>query len=259
MTALDSSSVWRPEPRARDVFRRAQPHLVGDPITHALCRLIMLVARRYVLEVRGLEHVSTDKDPFVFVLNHSQRPEAVLVPTLLIYMRGGRRVHFLSDWNFQLIPGLGLIFRRAGVITLTQKPARPRFLNVFKRFFEHEKSGSERAIDALREGRSVGVFPEGTINRDPLRMLRGRHGAAQISLSAQVPVVPAGIRFPLTPKDRPISDRDRFEVEIGPPIEPPRDLSVAGGSRDEVRAWHDRLMREVARLSGKTWDSAGRR
>ena len=33
--------------------------------------------------------------------------------------RGGRLIHFLADWNFRLIPGIGLMYRRAETITVT--------------------------------------------------------------------------------------------------------------------------------------------
>ncbi|NJN64388.1 MAG: 1-acyl-sn-glycerol-3-phosphate acyltransferase [Acidobacteria bacterium] len=252
------SARWTPE-RLGTILGRPLPHLRGKFIARVLCRMIVAVASKHVIEVRGLDRIALDRDPFVLALNHNQRPEAVILPTLMIYHRHGKLIHFISDWNFQMIPGIGVIFRSGGVITLTHKPARPRFLNAFRKFYESGKPGLQRAIDLIREGRSIGVFPEGTVNRDPERLLHGHYGAARISLATGAPVIPAGIRFPHHPKGARITDRARFTVEIGPPITPPTPSDDRGGSRDEVRAWHDRVMSEVARLSGKTWEPHSRR
>ena len=58
------------------------------------------------------------------------------MPALLLLHRGGRLVHFLADWNFRLIPGVGFIYARAQVVTVTRKSAKPRFLNILKPLYE---------------------------------------------------------------------------------------------------------------------------
>ena len=73
----------------------------------------------------------------------------------------------MADWNFRMIPGLDLLYRRAGAITVARKPARPRFLNLTKPLFIDTVSPMEQARQHLISGRSVGMFPEGTVNRDP--------------------------------------------------------------------------------------------
>jgi 1-acyl-sn-glycerol-3-phosphate acyltransferase len=198
--------------------------------------------------IRGLEHVRPEADPFVLALNHSTRLEAVALPALLVYHRGGRRVHFLADWNFQMIPGIGLLYRRSGAIVVTRKPARPRFLNVLKPLYAHREPSHTRALAHLKAGRSIGVFPEGTVNRDPERLLRGRLGAARLSLEADVPVVPGGIRDVGNDPRWP-----RFELNIGAPLRPrPRPAGPVASA--DVRVWHATIMTEIARLSGKAWE-----
>jgi 1-acyl-sn-glycerol-3-phosphate acyltransferase len=188
-------------------------------------------------------------DPFILALNHSSRGEALLVPALLTLYRHGRLIHFLADWNFRLIPGIGLIYRRAETITVTRKPARPRLLNVLKPLYARETSALARARAHLEAGRSVGVFPEGTVNRDPRQLLRGDRGAARLSLQTGVPVVPAGIRFRAaggTPA------HSAMEVMIGAPLAPPRPKNDRPPLAD-VRAWHARVMSEIGVLCGKDW------
>src|SRR5262249_15944983 len=136
----------------------------------------------------------------------NMRLESLMVPAALCLNRGGRIIHFLADWNFRLIPGVGYIYSRAQVVTVTRKSAKPRFLNVLKPLYEQAVPPHERARRHLASGRSVGIFPEGEVNRDPDRMLRGRRGAARLSLETGAPVVPMGIRFPRHAPGRPIND-----------------------------------------------------
>jgi 1-acyl-sn-glycerol-3-phosphate acyltransferase len=67
-----------------------------------------------------------------------------------------------------------------------------------KPFFAVSVPPLEQARQHLIAGRSIGIFPEGTVNRDRSQLLRGRYGAARLSLETGVPVTPAGIRFSTT-------------------------------------------------------------
>jgi 1-acyl-sn-glycerol-3-phosphate acyltransferase len=216
-----------------------------------LVRGIALVSCCRIHSVAGLEHIAPDRDPFILALNHGTRLEALLVPPLLILLRRGRRIHFMADWNFRMIPGIDLLYRRAGVITVARKPARPRFLNILKPLFTDAVSPTEQARRHLAAGRSIAVFPEGTVNRDPARLLRGRPGAARLSLETGVPVVPAGLRFPTVPKGAAIPEGSPMAIEVGPPLMP---SAVGKPAYAAIGAWHGQIMTAIARLSGKSWE-----
>ena len=132
-------------------------HRLGDRL---LLRGLALLASRQIVAIHGLKHIRPACDPFILVANHSTRREAILVPAMLFLLRGGRVVHFLADWNFRLIPGVGVIYSRAQVVTVTRKSARPRFLNVLKPLYGHHRSSMERTKALLAAGRSIGVFPK---------------------------------------------------------------------------------------------------
>ena len=229
---------------------RELPHM-HDAVTRRLLGWAMSWARRRILSIEGIHHLDPARDPYVLVANHSQRAEAVLLPALVVALRGGEMVHFMADWPMMLVPGLGFIYRRGQVIPVFGKSAKPAFLNVFKRFYQRPGMGSasERAGALLRQGSSVGIFPEGTMNRDPHRLLRGRTSAARLALENQVSVVPVGLRFPAV-VDRPISDADAMSVHIGAPISPPSE----GSDRGQVKAFHAQIMGQVSTLSGKAWN-----
>ncbi len=125
----------------------------------ALLRLVAMVGSRFIRDIEGAEHIAPDRDPFILAMNHSTCLEALLVPSCLLLLRGGKSLHFLADWNFRLIPGINLLYKRAEVITVMRKSARPAFLNVLKPYYADALAPHERATKALLEGRSLGVFP----------------------------------------------------------------------------------------------------
>lgn len=243
-------------PSVREIWRRPLPHLEGQPGTRYLCRILLTVFHRRALGFEGLEHIQADQDPFLLALNHSQRLEAVLIPTWLCFHRGGRMVHFLADWNFLLIPGLASVIRRHDPIVVVRKDARPRFLNRFKDRFRGTRLPFEEAGHRLRAGRSVGIFPEATVNRDPVHLLRGQSGVARLALETGVPVVPAGVRFPNANQARRISDSEPFLVRFGRPILP---VPEAPGRTPDVSGIHAQIMGAISTLSGKEWQPDARR
>jgi len=233
-------------PSFGEIYARPLPSLslVDRALTKGVCCGLL---KRFKA-VRGLEHVGPELDPFVLALNHTSRFEALALPALLMYHRGGHRVHFLADWNFQMIPGIGLLYRRSGAIVVMRKSARPRFLNVMKPLYAHAEPSHARALAHLKAGRSVGIYPEGTVNHDPERLLRGRLGAARLSLEAGVPVVPGGIRIVGGDARRPLLDVT-FGVPLHPPPRPEETVT-----RTDIRNWHSMIMTEISRLSGKAWE-----
>jgi len=247
--------AWR-APSATQILRWALPslHRLGDRL---LLRALALFATRHIVAIHGLEHIRPALDPFILVANHSTRREAILVPALLFLHRGGRIVHFIADWNFQLIPGVGFIYSRAEVVTVTRKSARPRFLNALKPLYGQRRSTIERARALLAAGRSIGAFPEGSVNRNATQLLRGRRGAARLSLEMGIPVIPLGIRFPGVDPAQPVPRKAPMELHIGAPLRPP---GAAGevATTNEVGAWHSVIMTEIAQLSGRTWQGAAK-
>jgi 1-acyl-sn-glycerol-3-phosphate acyltransferase len=215
-----------------------------------LVRSAALIGRGRVHSIVGLEHIAPDRDAFILAANHGTRLEALVVPPLLFLLRQGRRIHFMADWNFRMVPAIDLLYRRAGVITVARKPARPRFLNIFKPLFTDAVSPAQQARRHLTAGRSIGMFPEGTVNRDPLRLLRGRPGAARLSLETGVPVVPVGLRYPDVPRGAIVPEGSLMAIEVGAPLIPPVTDKPAYAT---IWAWHGQVMRAIAHLSGKSW------
>lgn len=235
-----------------ELWRRPLPGMAAQPVRRFCCRALATLGRPLVQAGSGWENALPSGDPFILALNHISRIEALLVPALLALHRGGRQVHFLADWNFLLWPVVGSLIRMNDPIIITRKPARPRMLNVFKVRYQSGETPFQQARRRLLAGQSVGIFPEGTVNDAAESLLRGRNGAARLSLETGAPIIPAGIQ-PAKP-----SAGSRFHpliVNLGRPLRPAREFIGSTAPVAAVREWHECTMRAVADLSGKTWQS----
>ena len=229
---------------------------VDSPLDRTVLRAASVLARRQVRTIEHWERVLPDRDPFILAANHGSHRETVYLTAALMLSRGGRPVHFLADWSFCLIPGVGYLYARSGAITVMRKDARPRVLNRLKPWFAGEQPALNQARARLEAGGSLALFPEGTINRDPRQLLRGRFGAARLSLETGVPVLPVGIRFIGRPGNaRGGATGQPMSIHIGAPLIPPG-MESDGNSPACVRAWHGEVMAAIATLCGKTWSAA---
>jgi len=188
--AAGAGASWRP---GLAPLTAPLPHL-RRPAARLLCRGLMLTLGQLV-EVEHPERLAAVPEPAIFALNHRHALEALLAPTVLLYLRRGAPLHFLADWMYVEAPGLGWLLRQAEPIAVYGKPARFRLRE------SHRRERLRRPVlDACREilerGESIGIFPEGTRNRDGRRLLRGRLGLGELVLATAVPVVPVAIRYP---------------------------------------------------------------
>jgi len=114
----------------------------------------------------------------VFVVNHISNVDPLVVGQFLAF--SGRWPRFLAKASLFEVPLLGSVLRGCGQIPVQRGSAAA-------------KDALSAAVEAVRSGRAVVVYLEGTITLDPqLWPMRGRTGAARIALQAGAPVVPLG-------------------------------------------------------------------
>lgn len=244
-----------------DIFRQPLSFLHGNPITKFMVKGLMLASSKSVLSIEGNpDHISSKNDPFIAVLNHNQRIEAVLIPALLYFYRLGKPIHFMADWNWLLMPGIRLMYRKSGTICIYRKDIKPKFLNVLKPLYREKEPAFDRALARLKAGSPVGIFPEGTVNRDPDRLMRGLPGAAQMAMASGAPIVPMGLSFPNIEAGKPIPDGASMILHIGEPLPAPELTGEDRIDKRTARDFHASIMGAVADLCGKTWSpSANKR
>lgn len=243
----------------RDIRSHALPGLASAPATRFWVRVFMLLVRSRVAGIRGIENVLPARGPFILVANHSQRLEALMLPAILAWYRGGALVHFFTDWLVMLYPVIGRVVMLHDPIVVTAKKARLAWFNRFKKRYEGGPPPFEKAAHLLAGGAPVALFPEGTMNRDRQRLLKGFYGAAQLSIETGMPVVPVGIRFDLGPSAGAIRDLERMRIEFGSPIHPPNNPGRPKANVAEIRDWHAHIMQAISILSGKQWSPDNQR
>lgn len=200
-----------------------EPTAKPEPFTKAY-RLAMALCAPLrwwsAMEVEGLE-VLPRCGPVLIIGNHDSQSDPVIIG---MAARKRRQIRALAKSDLWQIKGLGPILNGMGQIPIERAAG--------------DANALVNAIAALREGKCVGVFPEGTISVG--RKLRARSGIGRLALEVPdaklVCVAHSGTpdfaRFPTKPKVR----VRFFEPASGQtdPTEDPAALSQR--LLDEIRA-----------------------
>lgn len=153
----------------------------------------------------------------------------------------GRQVRFLAKAEVFKIPGIGAILKSAGQIPVKRRDS------------EAAAGSLLVAIEAVRKGQCIVIYPEGTLTRDPnLWPMSAKTGVARIALTTGVPVIPAaqwGPQEVLAPYGKVLKllPRKTMKVWAGPPVDL-SDLMNQPITSATLREATDRIMQEVTNL-----------
>jgi 1-acyl-sn-glycerol-3-phosphate acyltransferase len=190
----------------------------------------------YRPRARGLENLPTT-GPFILAANHISFVDSLFIPLVcpqdVVYL--GKADYFdkaRSRW----------FMRAANVIPVRREGGSA------------SEAAIQAGIKALREGRVVGIYPEGTRSPDG-RLYRGKTGVARMALEAQVPVVPVAVHgtdeiMPLDAKAPRLSGRPT--VTFGKPLYFDRYYDRRK-DRFVLRSVTDEIMYEIMMLSGQEY------
>lgn len=108
-------------------------------------------------------------------------------------------------------------------------------------------------LDVLRDGKLLGIYPEGTRSPDG-RLYRGKLGVARLCLNARVPVVPVAMigTDKVQPIGRTIPSIRRVGMIFGAPLDFSEYYDRAGDHRVE-RLVTDQVVEAIRRLSGQEY------
>lgn len=154
------------------------------------------------LRVEGEEHLWSHR-PAVFIFNHQSALDAILMIKLI-----RRDVTGIGKMELKKNPIFGPIFTAAGVVFIDRANSA-RAIDALK-----------PAVEALKQGRSLVIAPEGTRSPTP-RLGRFKKGAFHLAMQAGVPIVPVVFRNVLDafPKDATIVRPATIEAVVLEPIE----------------------------------------
>ena len=134
--------------------------------------LFMVLTKR---DWSGAEHLPATGG-FVAVTNHYSHLDPLVFGHYLV--DHGYSPRYLGKIEVFRIPVVGWVLRRADQIPVHRESGRA--VDAYR-----------SAVAAVRAGRTVAIYPEGTLTRDPgLWPMRGKTGAARVALETGCPVVP---------------------------------------------------------------------
>ncbi len=133
----------------------------------------------YRPEVTGAEFVPRE-GPVILAANHISFADEIFTP-----LAARRQVAYFAKAEYFTTPGvqgraMAWFFRSCGHVPVERADTRAA------------ASVIDIGVDVLREGRALGIFPEGTRSPDG-RLYKFRTGVARVALRSGAPVVPVGL------------------------------------------------------------------
>lgn len=172
----------------------------------------------------------------IIALNHLSHADPVTAAHVVYDY--GRLPHYLAKAGLWNTKGLGFWLDAAGQIPV-----------------EREAGGAgayAAAVEAVREGNLIIVYPEATITRDPdMWPMRGKSGAARIALETGCPVIPVGqwgaqeLLPPYTKKPL-VFPRKQITMRVGEPVDL-ADLTAKPRTIEVVNEATDRILTAITR------------
>jgi 1-acyl-sn-glycerol-3-phosphate acyltransferase len=160
---------------------------------------------------RGCENIPK-RGGAVVAINHTSYVD--WLPAALAIHRRGRRLRFMIKAEMQQVKVVNFLIKHTGTIPVDRTAGAAAYA---------------LAVQRLREGELVGVYPEATISRS-FELKEFKTGAARMARDADVPIVPVIVwgAQRIWTKDHPRGLGRRkvpIAVEVGPPLHADTDRS----------------------------------
>lgn len=208
--------------------------------------LAVPIIKPLLLATTTREWVGGEKIPesggFILALNHVSHVDP-LTAAHIVYDHG-RLPRYLAK--------SGLFKSRLGAWFFTAAGQIP-----VERLSKNAVGAYDAAVEAVRRGECVVVYPEGTITRDPAGWpMKGKSGAARIALETGCPVIPVGqwgAQQLLAPyaKKPDLFPRKKITMIVGDPVDlsdlldKPRSGAVVQEATDRIMAAITALVEDV--------------
>jgi 1-acyl-sn-glycerol-3-phosphate acyltransferase len=207
-------------------------------VLYGILKPLAVVVMRlwFRLEVRGTEHVPA-AGPVLLVANHSS-----LLDPALVGGAAPRRLCFMAKAELFRVPLFGRLIRALNARPVRREGASAQALR--------------EALDALRSGQALLVFPEGT-RGDEGDIRPPKPGAGMLAVMSGATVVPVYVSGSgrALPRGRLVPRPAKVVVQFGPALS----FAVApdDARRERYREAAEEMMRAVARLRDEALRAPG--
>ena len=169
------------------------------------------------------------KGGVIVASNHMSYVDPPLVGTAIV-----RPAYFLAKAELFQVPLFGRVIARIGAFPVRRATA--------------DRAAVKRALEILKRGEPVVIFPEGT-RREPGTLGEAENGFGWIAYRARVPVLPVAVigSNDLLPRGAKFIKSSHVEVRIGKPIRFD-DLWNAPDSRQAMKEIGERTMAAIQAL-----------
>jgi 1-acyl-sn-glycerol-3-phosphate acyltransferase len=189
----------------------------------------------------GLENIPDDR-PAIIASNHLSFCDSFFMPVLV-----KRKVTFLAKAEYFTTPGIKGFFSKMFFAGVGQVP-------IDRSDADASRAALNTGVRVLREGKLLGIYPEGTRSPDG-RLYRGKTGVARMALESGAVVIPCAMINTeiIQPSGRLIPKlRPRPGVRFGKPLDFSRYEGMSG-DRFVERSMTDEIMYELMLLSGQEY------
>ena len=208
------------------------------PLIYTTTRLTVGTFLRIIFRPRYLDKNKIPADgPLIIAANHLSHIDPAFIMTAI-----KRPVSYMSKKEHFNGVIRRLIFKKVGVISVDRETGGAE--------------GLEKAMEILKEGGAIGIFPEGTRSRDG-KQATGKTGVARLASATGAAVVPVAIRQ--TDGVWPVSKRiprpwRKFYYKFGDPMY----FGEGNVTKESLRGFTDKVMDQISVLSKECeeyWES----
>lgn len=175
------------------------------------CLRIVQWAFRLILHITGVETIvigeeNIPDEPVLYVGNHRS-----YFDVLLTYSRCPRLTGYVAKKEMEHIPSLSIWMRNLYCLFLDRDNPKEGLKTILT------------AIDYIKQGVSICIFPEGTRNQgEELTLLPFKEGAFKIATKTGCPIIPIAMNntAAMYEAHKPRLKKARVVIEYGAPIDP---------------------------------------
>jgi 1-acyl-sn-glycerol-3-phosphate acyltransferase len=180
------------------------------------------------VSAKGVENIDP-KVPRIYMTNHQSYFDIyALFANIPVDFR------FILKQEFMKVPGFGFTLRRARHIGIQRDDPRKAVESI------------KQAVEQIKNGQSVAIFPEGTRSVDG-RLQPFKRGGFNLALRSGCDIVPVAMSnsYRIQPKGSLRINKGSFSMHIGKPI------SVKGYTKKNMAQLMDRVREEMLSLMGE--------